>query len=200
VIADLPEEAWETITWREGSKGPMCRQFTALRMHWGKGNQTRSARRPPDGDERGGLADRRAIAGNSGYGQRDEVLLLGPPGSGVAERNGDGRALAVAYPGQFYQDGKQLCGLDDFQGRRWDDLHRHVALAMLSYSFLALTRWQARSEATLPTLPEVHRQVLLALLTDLVQRWAQAEQPMLARPFAHLLERAPPEKIRSLTK
>ena len=54
---------------------------------------------------------------------------------------------------------------------------------MLSYSFLSLTRWQARTPATLPTLPEVHRQVLLALLTDLVQRWAQAEHPALSGPF-----------------
>ena len=71
---------------------------------------------------------------------------------------------------------------------------------MLSYSFLALTRWQARSLATLPTLPEVHRQVLLALLTDLVRQWAQVEQPVLPEPFAHLLDRAPPGKSRPLTK
>ena len=42
VIANLPPEAWKTIAWREGSTGTMRRQFTALRMHWGKGNQTRS--------------------------------------------------------------------------------------------------------------------------------------------------------------
>jgi hypothetical protein len=41
-IAELPEEAWETVTWREGRKRPMRGQFAALRMHWGKGNQTRS--------------------------------------------------------------------------------------------------------------------------------------------------------------
>ena len=43
---------------------------------------------------------------------------------------------------QFYEDAKQECGLDDFQGRRWDGLHRHLALVMLAYSFLALQRLQ----------------------------------------------------------
>jgi SRSO17 transposase len=40
---------------------------------------------------------------------------------------------------QFYEDAKQECGLDHFQGRSWDRLHRHLALVMLAYSFLA---WQ----------------------------------------------------------
>ena len=43
---------------------------------------------------------------------------------------------------QFDEDAKQECGLDDFQGRRWDGLHRHLALVMLAYSFLALQRLQ----------------------------------------------------------
>jgi len=71
---------------------------------------------------------------------------------------------------------------------------------MLPYSFLALTRWRASSATTLPTLPETPRQVLLALLTDLVQRWAQVEQPVLSSPFAHLLDRAPPQKSHPITK
>jgi SRSO17 transposase len=43
---------------------------------------------------------------------------------------------------QFYEDAKQECGLDHFQGRSWDGLHRHLALVMLAYSFLALQRLQ----------------------------------------------------------
>lgn len=197
IIAELPEEAWETVTWREGSKGPMRGQFAALRMHWGKGNQTRS------------LDDHRTTTSEEGW------LIAERPRSGEGETKyyftglparASLKQLAAAVKSrwpieQFYQDGKQHCGLGDFQGRRWDGLHRHIALAMLSYSFLSLTRWQARSPSALPTLPEVHRQVLLALLTDLVERWAQTKRPELGEPFAHLLSRAPPpEKSRPLTK
>jgi hypothetical protein len=39
---------------------------------------------------------------------------------------------------QFYGDGKGECGLSDYQGRRWDGLHRHRALAMVAYGFLML--------------------------------------------------------------
>ena len=42
---------------------------------------------------------------------------------------------------QFYEDAKGECGLDHYQGRRWDGLHRHLALVMLAYSFLARQRW-----------------------------------------------------------
>jgi SRSO17 transposase len=39
---------------------------------------------------------------------------------------------------QFYEDAKGECGLDHFQGRSWDGLHRHLALVMLAYTFLML--------------------------------------------------------------
>ena len=41
---------------------------------------------------------------------------------------------------QFYEDAKQACGLGDYQGRRWDGFHRHIALVMLAYSFLVRQR------------------------------------------------------------
>jgi SRSO17 transposase len=49
---------------------------------------------------------------------------------------------------QFYEDGKGECGLSDYQGRRWEGLHRHLALSMLAYSFLMPHRsksWKAPS-------------------------------------------------------
>jgi hypothetical protein len=49
---------------------------------------------------------------------------------------------------QFYEDAKQECGFDHYQGRSWDGLHRHLALVMLAYSFLMFYR------LTLPLPPD----------------------------------------------
>ena len=92
---------------------------------------------------------------------------------------------------QFYQEAKQFCGLGDYQGRRWEGLHRHVALVMLAYSFLALTRW--RSATAVPSLPEVHRRVVVALTCALAGWWAETAVPVLdAALFGQLIGPAPP--------
>ena len=38
IIATLPDEQWQTITWREGSHGPMRKQFVAVRMRLRNGH------------------------------------------------------------------------------------------------------------------------------------------------------------------
>jgi len=142
LTAALPDDAWRSIPWREGTKGPLCKQFTSVRVHWATGNPEvgphgRSAQhgRMRTGPE-GWLLAERPLPGDEGD---LKWYYSNLPAETPLERLVE---LAHArWPiEQFYEDAKGECGLDDYQGRGWDGLHRHLALAMLSYSFLVLQR------------------------------------------------------------
>jgi SRSO17 transposase len=133
VLLRVPEDAWQPITWREGGRGPLTKQFVALRVH----RATGGAHLP--------ITDRRVTTGSVGWlvGERP---LPGHPGevkyyfSSLPADTPLPRLVELAHTRwaieQFYEDAKGECGLDEYQGRRWDGLHRHLALVMLAYSFL----------------------------------------------------------------
>jgi len=141
LLEALPEEAWQTVSWREGTKGTLNKQFVALRAHRATGNPTEE--RPnlsgvSTGPE-GWLLMERPIAGQPG----DRKWYY----SNLPAETPLERLVSLAHARwiieQFYEDAKGECGLDQYQGRRWDGLHRHLALAMLTYSFLAQRRTPA---------------------------------------------------------
>ena len=165
LIEAQPGDAWQTIGWREGTKGTMQAQVLALRVHWATGSQLHSTShsRVHTGPEGWLLAERPVPAPTSQESATTEPL----PQDGTAKQEAAGeqeaektkywfsslppdtsleRLVTLAHARwvieQFYEDAKQECGLDDFQGRRWDGLHRHLALVMLAYSFLALQHLQ----------------------------------------------------------
>jgi len=88
---------------------------------------------------------------------------------------------------QFYEDAKGECGLDHFQGRSWDGLHRHLALVMLAYTFLMLqslgqeVQTDPAPGAVFPPARQLsvsacHRQVLILLFQDVVLCLIKTEQ------------------------
>jgi SRSO17 transposase len=142
VVAAQPEEAWTTIAWREGTKGSLQKQFVALRVHratgaasWGKDGKPANPSRVSTGSE-GWLLAERPIPGEEG--ERKYYYSNLPAATPLA------RLAALAHARwpieQFYEDAKGECGLDDYQGRRWDGLQRHLALVTLTYSFLMYQR------------------------------------------------------------
>ena len=179
----------------------MRRQFTALRMHWGKGCEARSPRGDPrtKTSEEGWLIAEQTVAKTGTGGETKYYFSNLPAKTSLKEL---ATAVRSRWP-TLDSSTRTRSSSAAWATSRGDAGMDYIAISrsrVLSYSFLALTRWQAKSSSTAPTLPEVHRQVLLALLTDLVQRWAQMRQPVLSAPFAHLLDRAPPKKIQPLTK
>ena len=153
LIAALPASAWQTIEWREGTKGTMQVQAVALRVHWATGSSLHSTShsRVHTGPEGWLLAERpvpEAVADEAPpsllESQEKEEEKIKYWFSVLPKETSLQRLVLLAHARwvieQFYEDAKQECGLDDYQGRSWQGLHRHLALVMLAYSFLMLYR------------------------------------------------------------
>ena len=137
VLAALPARRWQTIRWRQGSKGWLKARFGALRC-W---------RQPKEGVRLPGwLIGERPARGqqpdkwkyhwsNFGAGASLEGMVE------YAHRRGGVE--------QFHEQSKTLLGWDQYQGRLWTGFHRNAVLVMLAYSFLVCQEWQHRQEVTL---------------------------------------------------
>lgn len=138
VIESLPEEAWQTVAWRKGAKGDLSKRMVAIRVHRGTGSPDRSTghSRVSTGPEGWLLAERPlGREGNDGEAGETGYYFAMLPADTPIERLSELAHSRWAIE-QFYEDAKGECGLGDYQGRRYDGLHRHLALSMLSYSFL----------------------------------------------------------------
>src|SRR5215203_5663684 len=144
LIGSLPEEAWRTVSWREGTKGTLSKQMVALRAHRATGSDRHSI----DHElvltaAEGWLIAERPLPGQPSSTENEEgEEELNYYYSSLGAEVSLERLASVAKSRwaieQFYEDAKGECGLGDFQGRRWEGLHRHLALSMLAYSFLML--------------------------------------------------------------
>jgi SRSO17 transposase len=144
VLEALPADRWQSITWREHDDVVLRKQFGAMRVHWATGGAQFSTSHPRvcTGPE-GWLLGERPIPGERG----DLKWYFSTLPADTPLR----RLVEVAHSRwpieQFYEDAKGECGLAHYQGRRWEGLHRHLALVMLAYSFLARQRWMPANSA-----------------------------------------------------
>lgn len=132
--ATLPAEAWQTVCWRDGSRGRQWGRFAAVRV------------RPAHGWESRGVLPEDLLP--------EEWLLIHWPEGEPAPTKAwfsnlppDTDLVTLIQLARLrwrierdYQEGKGLAGLDHYEGRSWQGLHHHVALVMLAQQFLATER------------------------------------------------------------
>lgn len=127
IFKALPEEAWQTVAWREGVKGPLVKSCARVKVH-------RTGRRGAHHKETGWLVGERPLEGHEG--DRKYYFVWGLDELGLDDLIDLAHVRWVIE--RFYQDAKGELGLDDYEGRKWQGLHRHLALVMLTHSFLTL--------------------------------------------------------------
>jgi len=127
----LADARWQNISWRTGTKGKLKARFAAVRVRTADGPPQRirdKGQQHLPGDEAWLIGEHRPS------GEKKYYLANLPAKTGL-------RMLAAIIKArwiceQAHQQLKEELGLDHFEGRSWQGLHRHALMTMIAYAFL----------------------------------------------------------------
>jgi SRSO17 transposase len=127
----LANARWREVSWRSGTKGRLKARFAAVRVRTADGPPQRikdKGQQHLPGDEAWLIGEHRTS------GERKYYLANLPA-------KADLRTLAATIKArwiceQAHQQLKEELGLDHFEGRSWQGLHRHALMTMIAYAFL----------------------------------------------------------------
>jgi len=126
-VLDARPEAWQTVTWRRGTNGPLAAGFAAVRVCVADGPKLARGQHLP-GDVLWLVGERRTT------GERKYYLTNHPAGTPLRVLVAAVKARRVCE--QVHQQLKVELGLDHFQGRSWAGLHHHALLTLIAFAFL----------------------------------------------------------------
>ena len=145
MVNDIPSEDWEEIEWSEGTKGKLSARFTRVRV------RVASHGRPTD--EIGWLIFERT--------KNEELKVFMCWGLDKASLEDLVKIAHIRWTiEQCFKQMKGELGLDDFEGRKWEGWHHHMAMVIVAFSYLMCLRVGVYAfDGKLPTLPKVRREV-----------------------------------------
>lgn len=136
--AMLADATWRTINWRTGTKGKLKARFAAVRVRIADGPPQRirdKAHQHLPGDEAWLIGEHRMS------GEKKYYLANLPAKTSLLALAATIKARWVCE--QAHQQLKEELGLDHFEGRSWQGLHRHALMTMIAYAFLQHRRLAA---------------------------------------------------------
>lgn len=138
LAATLPDERYETVRWREGTRGRMASRFAAVRVRPAHRDTLRSVPHP---------VEWLLIEWPEGQTKPSHYWLSTAAESAAIEDLV--RLVQVRWRiERDFQELKDEIGLDHYEGRGWRGFHHHGALCIAAYAFLAAER--ARLSPPLP--------------------------------------------------
>ena len=135
----LADAKWRTITWRTGTKGKLKARFAAVRVRTADGPPQRikdKGQQHLPGEEAWLIGEQRAS------GEKKYYLANLAAGTDLRTLAATIKARWVCE--QAHQQMKEELGLDHFEGRSWQGLHRHALMTMIAYAFLQHRRFAGR--------------------------------------------------------
>src|SRR3954447_8609493 len=126
-LLEARPEAFRTVSWRIGTKGPLKAAFAAVRVRVADGPVVAGAQHLP-GEEAWLVGEHRAT------GERKYYLTNHPADAPLEVLAALIKARWICE--QMHQQLKEELGLDHFEGRSWRGLHHHALLCQLAFAFL----------------------------------------------------------------
>src|SRR5262245_39620621 len=131
----LAHSTWRTVSWRAGTKGRLKARFAAVRVRIADGPPQRirdKGQQHLPGEEAWLIGEHR-MSGEKKYYLANLTAKA------------DLRTLAATIKArwiceQAHQQLKEELGLDHFEGRSWQGLHRHALMTMIAYAYLQYRR------------------------------------------------------------
>src|SRR5262245_15391535 len=131
----LATAKWQNISWRTGTKGKLRARFAAVRVRVADGSPQRikdKTHQHLPGEQAWLVGEHRAS------GEKKYYLANLPAKTDLHTLAATIKARWVCE--QAHQQLKEELGLDHFEGRSWQGLHRHALMTMIAYAFLQYRR------------------------------------------------------------
>jgi SRSO17 transposase len=131
----LATAKWQNISWRTGTKGKLRARFAAVRVRVADGSPQRikdKTHQHLPGEQAWLIGEHRAS------GEKKYYLANLPAKTDLRTLAATIKARWVCE--QAHQQLKEELGLDHFEGRSWQGLHRHALMTMIAYAFLQYRR------------------------------------------------------------
>jgi SRSO17 transposase len=131
----LASAKWQTVSWRNGTKGRLEARFAAVRVRTADGPPQRikdMGQQHLPGDEAWLIGEHRTS------GEKKYYLANMPAKTNLRTLAATIKARWICE--QAHQQLKEELGLDHFEGRSWQGLHRHALMTMIAYAFLQHSR------------------------------------------------------------
>jgi SRSO17 transposase len=131
----LANAKWRAISWRTGTKGKLKARFAAVRVRIADGPPQRirdKGQQHLPGEEAWLIGEHRTS------GEKKYYLANLPADTDLHTLAATIKARWICE--QAHQQLKEELGLDHFEGRSWNGLHRHALMTMIAYAFLQYRR------------------------------------------------------------
>lgn len=127
----LANAGWTELSWRVGTKGPLKARFAAVRVRVADGPPQRIHDK---GQQHMPSEDAWLVGELRSSGERKYYLSNLPAEINLKTLAASIKARWVCE--QAHQQMKEELGLDHFEGRSWQGLHRHALMTMIAFAFL----------------------------------------------------------------